>query len=1525
MMRSFIFPIQLRANLFALLNLSSRLLSLSIGVDIRFAHCRRLVPPVWWLLVICVCLPSISYASSPPSNDVHICEVLDYEDIRARDSLYVATKQALNLNVGEPRTVRMIYFLPNDRPFQQEVVDSMKVTIRQIQTFYADQMEAHGYGRKTFRFETDAQDDPVVHRVDGQHPNSYYLENSGYWLEIREKFDTRANNVYLTVWDNGTRVVRPGAAGSGAGGRDGGGAVVSARFHWTTIAHELGHTFGLWHDFRDGNYIMSYGPRRENQLSACHAEFLTVHPYFNTGSEDKETPEPTIELISPTGYPPGSTSVPVRLKVNDPDGLHQVILFVNSRRGFAGGSREVKACRGLSGEKHTVVQFDYNGAVPSDSTYKRGIGTLSDPLLHSINVRAVDSFGNVGSTYFTLFDISTQRNVIATLKGHTSSVNSVVFSPDGKVLASASDDLTVKLWDVSRRTTIATLSGHVYRPRRRDGVNSVVFSSDGKMLASAGGDLTVKLWDVSRRTNIATLEGHMSINRRRDGVNSVVFSPDGKILASAGADLTVKLWDVSKRTNIATLEGHGSNSNGGVNSVAFSPDGKILASGAWDQTVKLWDVATRQNIATMRQGTNAFVHSVAFSPDGSTLASGTGNGIRLWDVATRINIAPYMATEHSYSVAFSPDGSILASGLHHKAIEIVHVATKRILATFTGHTKEVLGLSFSPDGSTLASASGDGTIKLWNMSELPSYPQTIVKISGDKQEGAPNALLADPLVVEVRDQNDNVLEGFPVTFTTTSGDGRLSGKFTVENTTTDVNGRAQSTLTLGPNPGTNTVEVSVTGLKPVIFNAVGVGTPAIPIMGGDYQTWNLPRDAIIRLGKGAIGESDRSVAFSPDDQCLAVASGIGAWLYEVATSQPLALLPSESWVHSVVFSPDGTMLASGLSNGRIELWEVETGTKVTTFEGYRGRVYSVVFSPDGTTLVASGVGDRIIRLWDIATQTTIAELEGHRGINSVAISSDGTTLVSGSNDRTIKLWDIATRRNIATLRQANWVTSVVFSPDGAILASGVHRTVKLWDVATRHNIATLEGHWGRVNAVVFSPDGTLLASGASSTVKLWDVATRRNIATLEGHTDNVESVSFSFDGTTLVSGSTDGTVRLWGIKTRNTAILSGHIPFSSMAFSSDGTTFAAGSGRKVVLWDIATKRNIATLEEHSGSVHSVSFSPSGTLLASGSEREVVLWDVATRRNIATLEGHTGIVNSVVFSPNGAILASRDSSTVKLWDVATRRNIATLEGHTDNVESVSFSFDGTTLVSGSTDGTVRLWDIATQTTIAELEGHRGSIYSAAISSDGTTLASGSRDRTIKLWDVATKRNIATLEGHRGRVTSVVFSPDGAILASRASSTVKLWDVATRRNIATFWNVNSVVFSPEGTLLASGVHRTVKLWDIATRRDIATLEGHRGRVNSVVFSPDGAILASGSSDDTILLWNMSQYVTPTSAPTPDFDGDGTVGISDFLQFVDQFGFSQGDVGYDARFDLDGDGVIGIGDFLIFVDSFGKKVSS
>ena len=164
-----------------------------------------------------------------------------------------STVYSQDLDVGEPRTVRMIYFLPNDRPYQADVVQKMKDEIRNLQIFYAEQMQAHGYGNKTFRFETDAEGEPVVHRVDGQHSDSYYVaRNGGFRGELKQRFDMRGHNIHFIVWDNSTGRISENAVGTGDGPeKSWGDVIVTSRFDFKLAAHELGHAFGLGHDFRD--------------------------------------------------------------------------------------------------------------------------------------------------------------------------------------------------------------------------------------------------------------------------------------------------------------------------------------------------------------------------------------------------------------------------------------------------------------------------------------------------------------------------------------------------------------------------------------------------------------------------------------------------------------------------------------------------------------------------------------------------------------------------------------------------------------------------------------------------------------------------------------------------------------------------------------------------------------------------------------------------------------------------------------------------------------------------------------------------------------------------------------------------------------------------------------------------------------------------------------------------------------------------------------------------------------------------
>ena len=657
---------------------------------------------------------------------MHFCQPCDYEEWR-RDRLRPAAKRLADLNAGEPRMVRLVYFLPNDRPFRQEMVDSTKVGIRRVQNVYAEQMQAHGYGNTTFRIETDAQGEPLVHRVDGRHSDKYYLadkydavEEVGQALDL--KGDIYLNIVDLSEYSNGfaSRRGKVGRAQASTGHIE---HKASLSRFFSTTAHELGHAFGLRHDFRDDRYIMGYTKNRRAILSACAAEFLAVHPYFNPSIPVEEGSPPTIKILSPLTYSQGTESVTIRIEFGDSDGLHQVQLTGKDEFGTV-----LKACRGLEGRK-AVMQFEYDGILRYNGDfaydgilkYHGDFLSLSDLVSHPVGIGVVDAEGNLSRKDFALAVIS--PHLVAVLEG-SDSVPSVSFSPDGVTLASGSWDGTVKLWDVETRRQIATLEGHTSH------VLSVSFSPDGATLASGSWDKTVKLWDVGTRRQIVTLEGH-----NMDWIHSVSFSPDGATLASGSWDRTVKLWDIGTRRQIATLEGHTNR----VHSVSFSPDGAILASGSWDNTVKLWDIGTRRQIATLEGHTNR-VHSVSFSPGGVILASGSGDGtVTLWDVETRRQIATLEGhSSRVTSVSFSPDGVTLASGSADGTVRLWDVLDGKELVAF-GVSGEVQSVSVSH--TILAAGGRDGSVRLWEISNYLAPPTPNPDFDGDGTVGFQDFLL----------------------------------------------------------------------------------------------------------------------------------------------------------------------------------------------------------------------------------------------------------------------------------------------------------------------------------------------------------------------------------------------------------------------------------------------------------------------------------------------------------------------------------------------------------------------------------------------------------------------------------------------------------------------------------------------------------------------------------------------------------------------------------------------------------------
>lgn len=504
------------------------------------------------------------------------------------------------------------------------------------------------------------------------------------------------------------------------------------------------------------------------------------------------------------------------------------------------------------------------------------------------------------------------------------------------------------------------------------------------------------------------------------------------------------------------------------------------------------------------------------------------------------------------------------------------------------------------------------------------------------------------------------------------------------------------------------------------------------------------------------------------------------------------------WVMSVVYSPDGTRIASGSIDGTMRLWDAVSGAHLNTLEGHSSKVYSVTFSPDGV-IIASGSTDGSICLWDaVSGKLWKTFTKSSACVYSVAFSPDGTHIASGSMGGVIRLWDATNGAHLITLEgYSSNFPPLAFSPNGAIIAStSAKGGICLWDVISGKLWKTLGEYPTSVCSVAYSPDGTRIASGLGDyTICMWDAIKWNHWKTLKGHQGIVHSVAFSPKGTTIVSASDDKTIRLWD----------------------------AGSGAHLV-----------TLEGHSRRVNSVSFSPGGTHIVSGSDDDTIRLWANTQHGIHTkkdsnnvsfiqaafsgfniprfLAGRDHINDSdsllVLFSPDASVIVSvpMHGSPV-LWNAVNGTHLTTLKALSDR-DDLTFSHDGTKIVSVSIES-LRLWDAVSGRTMKILAGPASGVVFAAFSRDDTCIGSGSADGRVRLWDVISGAHVRTLWGHTERVISVQFSPEGTRIASGSESEIQLWDALRGTPIATIEMghrfLQSIDFMPDEN------HLTVALSD------------------------------------------------------------------------------------------------------------------
>ncbi|KAA3663849.1 MAG: hypothetical protein DWQ04_08710, partial [Chloroflexi bacterium] len=612
----------------------------------------------------------------------------------------------------------------------------------------------------------------------------------------------------------------------------------------------------------------------------------------------------------------------------------------------------------------------------------------------------------------TLRQIFTQPYFNNSLHGHKNKVNSIVYSPLRKIMASGDEDGVIHLWDMEDTSSEpVALQGQV-------GISLLAFSPDGQILASAiGGGVSIQLWDM---TNLdaepKNLIGHFG------QVNSIAFSPiNNRILASGGVDQTIRIWDLGNLEKQPwILQGH----EASVNSIAFSPDGKLIASGSGelaldgpDNTVRLWDLNNESAEPIIIQEEEYRINSVAFSPDGQTLATSHLSNIDIWNINDLNNIQlqdelwGHDGGEVDFMI-FSSDGQMLGS-VGAFSVHVWDATTNDYFSQVELKGPKEYGLNsfaFLSDGETLAYAGQSSIIRLVNLAPPP----------------------AEPIDIFVNPQGVGEMTFFPngeiLAAEYGSGVIRLWDLINPNNEPRKLDVNRPSTLELSPDG---------------LFLAAGSWD-------GSINFWDMNNLDVQPLDFRAHDDGITSISFSPNKQILASSSDQHIRFWNMDNhDEPLDELFQDDVVESITYSPDGKIFVSADRGGKIYLWNIDNlDERPKILQGHEGSIQDVVFSPDGKTL-ASGSRDTFIRLWNMENlDSEPIILRGHEDdVWALDYSPNGNLLASASEDGTVRLWNMNNPTDVAmVLRDTKGYqkSEVIFSPDGLTLASNSSSSIQLW-------------------------------------------------------------------------------------------------------------------------------------------------------------------------------------------------------------------------------------------------------------------------------------------------------------------------------------------------------------------------------------------------------------------------------------------------------------------------------------------------
>lgn len=895
---------------------------------------------------------------------------------------------------------------------------------------------------------------------------------------------------------------------------------------------------------------------------------------------------------------------------------------------------------------------------------------------------------------------------------HGDAVLTVVFSPDGRRLATASKDGLVKVWDMG--------NGHELRTYRGSGdpVKALAWSGDGKLIASTAGN-EIHLWDPATGKLTTALKGHEKL------VTALAFAPDSASLASGSEDTSVRVWNVGQGAETANLNADfDKKSKAQINDVAFSPNGKLVAAVNGNGLLQVWNPSLEKSkrlVSGWDAHPSSTAYQVAFGKDTSVIfSSGSDSRAKQW-----IGLGPNgenlpghprptpIEGHNGYvtALAATPDGKFLATGSTDKTVRLWDLTgpSPRLARVYQGHTEEVTSLAFSPDGQTLASGSTDQSIRLWTVAlsdEHRNYPEHTgyVWTAAFSPDGKLFADAGADRVIYVRDAAGKVLH-------------KLEG---------------------------HTAPVTA-----IAFNADGTRLASV---GGDQvvRIWDVTTGKPVKEFKGHTAPV-MAVSFGGPNRLLTGGIDKVARLWDLAKDEPTAVFPAnKSMISAVALRADGKQALVGSADGMLRVFDVAGSAPKETaaLSAHLAGVGAVVYGPDGTKAATSG-GDGLVKYWNLPESgppAMLAELKGHdKPVSSVAFSADGRFLVSGGGDTIVRVWDLAAKNELRALRgHTDWVSSVAFGPGGRkILTASVDKTVKMWELSGEETAKPI-GHSRALNTVAVSGDGKWVATGSQDrTIKIWDAEAGTEAFTLDtalgGHDDEITALAFDTAGKRLLSGGRDEKLILWdlaGRKPLQVLDVKQVIPYILGARGKDQFIVWQNSSRGgsemdiIKTYDIDAKP-VRSLEIKDRKVQCMTFSTDGELVALGfADGSVQLWNLKDNSRVGgDWAAFNEKLGDIALTPDKTkVIASDIECNIKVYDIAKKAVLKTFQAHKAGLNGILIGPAGNRFASISDNGEVRVWDTDTG---KELRSWvlPTPVRNLAFSADGKKLITANGDTTL----------------------------------------------------------------------------------------------------------------------------------------------------------------------------------------------------